>query len=133
MRSILNNDSLWFACLKEMNSVHFHKIVNTEETVQFFNKKTRYNWGLFFKQYLYKKSIPELGIRQSILNNGNISYSIRLESDIKDLNIPINIKLANGEVICIVVSDKPIVIELDSRFDLYAFIEANYLLRIERE
>jgi hypothetical protein len=41
--------------------------------------------------------------------------------------------LANDEVIGIVVSDKPIVIELDNRFDLYAFIEANYLLRIERE
>ena len=133
MRSILNNDSLWFACLKEMNSIYFHKIVNTEETVQFFNKKTRYNWDLFFKQYLYKKSIPELEIRQSLLNNGNISYSIRLESDLKDLKLPLNIKLTNGEVIGIVVSDKPIVIELDNRFDLYAFIEANYLLRIERE
>jgi hypothetical protein len=56
-----------------------------------------------------------------------------LESDLKDLKLPLNIKLTNGEVIGIVVSDKPIVIELDSRFDLYAFIEANYLLRIERE
>ena len=72
-------------------------------------------------------------IKQSILNNGNISYSIRLESDLKDLKLPLNIKLTNGEVIGIVVSDKPIVIELDNRFDLYAFIAANYLLRIERE
>jgi hypothetical protein len=74
-----------------------------------------------------------LEIKQSILNNGNISYSIRLESDLKDLKLPLNIKLTNGEVIGIVVSDKPIVIELDNRFDLYAFIAANYLLRIERE
>ena len=133
MRSILNNASICFACLTEMNAVYFHKIVCTEQIIQFFNKYTRYNWDLFFKQYLYKSSIPELEIKQSILNNGKISYSICLESDIKDLNIPINIKLANGEVIGIVVSDKPIVIELDNRFDLYAFIEANYLLRIERE
>jgi aminopeptidase N len=133
MRNILNNDSLWFATLKEMNSVFFHKIVCTEEIIQFFNNNTSYNWDLFFKQYLYKSSIPELEIKQTILKNGKIIYSIRLESDLKDLNIPLNIKLANGEVIGIVVSDKPIVIELDNRFDLYAFIEANYLLRIERE
>ena len=107
MRSILSNDSLWFAALKEMNSVYFHKIVSTEEIIQFFNAKTGYSWNLFFKQYLYKSSIPELDIRQTVLKNGNISYSIRLESDLKDLNIPLNIKLTNGDVICIVVSNKP--------------------------
>ena len=133
MRNILNNDSLWFACLKEMNSLYFHKIVNTEEIIQFFNKNTRYNWNLFFKQYLYKSSIPELEIKQTVLKNGKIIYSMRLESDVKDLNIPLNIKLTNGETIAVVASDKSVVLELDSRFDLYAFIEANYLLRIERE
>ena len=58
---------------------------------------------------------------------------MRLESDVKDLNIPLNIKLTNGETIAVVASDKSVVLELDTRFDLYAFIEANYLLRIERE
>ena len=133
MRNILNNDSLWFACLKEMNTVYFHKIVSTEEIVQYFNSKTSYNWDLFFNQYLYKSSIPELEIKQTVLKNGKIIYSMRLESDVKDLNIPLNIKLTNGETIAVVASDKSVVLELDSRFDLYAFIEANYLLRIERE
>lgn len=133
MRSILNNDSLWFACLKEMNAVYFHKIVGTEQIIQFFNKNTRYNWDLFFKQYLYRSSIPVLEIKQSVLNNGKISYSLCLKSDDKDLNIPLNIKLASGEVVGIVVANKPMVLELDNRFDLYAFIEANYLLRIDRK
>ena len=133
MRNILNNDSLWFACLKEMNTVYFHKIVSTEEIVQYFNSKTSYSWDLFFNQYLYKSSIPELEIKQTVLKNGKISYSMRLESDVKDLNIPLNIKLTNGETIAVVASDKSVVLELDTRFDLYAFIEANYLLRIERE
>ncbi len=133
MRSVLNNDSLWFACLKEMNIKYFHKIVGTEEIIQYFNSKTAYNWDLFFKQYLYNKNVPELEIKQLLLDNGNIRYTLTLEADVKDLKLPLNIKLANGQTITVVVSDKSIVIELDNRFDLYAFIEANYLLRIERE
>ncbi len=133
MRSVLNNDSLWFACLKEMNLKYFHKIVGTEEIIQYFNSKTAYNWNLFFKQYLYGKNIPELEIKQLLLDNGNIRYTLTLESDVKDLKLPLNIKLPNGQTITVVVSDKSVVLELDKRFDLYAFIEANYLLRIERE
>lgn len=133
MRSVLNNDSLWFACLKEMNLKYFHKIVGTEEIIQYFNSKTAYNWNLFFKQYLYGKNIPELEIKQLLLDNGNIRYTLTLESDVKDLKLPLNIKLPNGQTITVVLSDKSVVIELDNRFDLYAFIEANYLLRIERE
>lgn len=133
MRSVLNNDSLWFACLKEMNLKYFHKIVGTEEIIQYFNSKTAYNWNLFFKQYLYGKNIPELEIKQLLLDNGNIRYTLTLESDVKDLKLPLNIKLPNGQTITVVVSDKSVVLELDNRFDLYAFIEANYLLRIERE
>lgn len=133
MRSVLNNDSLWFACLKEMNLKYFHKIVGTEEIIQYFNSKTAYNWNLFFKQYLYGKNIPELEIKQLLLDNGNIRYTLTLESDVKDLKLPLNIKLPNGQTITVVLSDKSVVIELDKRFDLYAFIEANYLLRIERE
>ena len=133
MRSILNNDSLWFAGLKQMNQKYFHRIVNTEEIIQFFNSTTGYNWDLFFDQYLYKSSLPELEIKQLLLDNGNIRYTLTLEADVKDLSIPLNIKLSNGQTITVVVSDKSVALELDNRFDLYAFIEANYLLRIERE
>jgi aminopeptidase N len=133
MRSVLNNDSLWFACLKEMNAIYFHKIVCTEQIIQFFNKYTRYNWDLFFKQYLYSKNIPELEVKQLLLDNGNIRYTLTLEADVKDLNIPLNIKLPNGQTIAVVLSDKSVVLELDNRFDIYAFIETNYLLRIEHE
>ena len=133
MRSALNNDSLWFVCLKQMNQKYFHRIVNTEELIQFFNSTTGYNWDLFFDQYLYKSSLPELEIKQLLLDNGNIRYTLTLEADVKDLSIPLNIKLSNGQTITVVVSDKSVALELDNRFDLYAFIEANYLLRIERE
>jgi aminopeptidase N len=133
MRSILNNDSLWFAGLKQMNQKYFHRIVNTEEIIQFFNSTTGYNWDLFFDQYLYKSSLPELEIKQLLLDNGNIRYTLTLEADVKDLKLPLNIKLPNGQIITVVLSDKSVVLELDNRFDLYAFIEANYLLRIERE
>ena len=133
MRSVLNNDSLWFACLKQMNQKYFHKIVGTEEIIQYFNSKTAYNWNLFFKQYLYSKNIPELEVKQLLLDNGNIRYTLTLEADVKDLNIPLNIKLPNGQTIAVVLSDKSVVLELDNRFDIYAFIEANYLLRIEHE
>jgi aminopeptidase N len=133
MRSVLNNDSLWFSGLKQMNQKYFHRIVNTEEIIEFFNSKTGYNWDLFFNQYLYKSSLPELEIKQLLLDNGNIRYTLTLEADVKDLKLPLNIKLPNGQTITVVVSDKSVVLELDNRFDLYAFIEANYLLRIERE
>jgi hypothetical protein len=116
-----------------MNQKYFHKIVGTEEIIQYFNSKTAYNWNLFFKQYLYSKNIPELEVKQLLLDNGNIRYTLTLEADVKDLNIPLNIKLPNGQTIAVVLSDKSVVLELDNRFDIYAFIEANYLLRIEHE
>jgi aminopeptidase N len=133
MRSMLNNDSLWFATLKQMNQKYFHHIVKTEDIIQFFNSNTGFNWDLFFNQYMYKSSLPELEIKQLLLDNGNIRYTLKLESDVKDLNIPLNIKLPNDQTITVVLSQKSVVIELDNRFDIYAYIEANYLLRIERE
>ena len=84
-------------------------------------------------QYMYKSSLPELEIKQLLLDNGNIRYTLKLESDVKDLNIPLNIKLPNDQTITVVLSQKSVVIVLDNRFDIYAYIEANYLLRIERE
>lgn len=127
MRNILNNDSLWFACLKEMNAKYFHQIVCTEDIIRFFNSKTPYQWDLFFKQYLYQKSIPVLEVVSKSLDNGKIQYNLCFKSDVKGLQIPIFI-----QGLSVVLTQKTEAnIVLPQNFNFIQYLQSHYLIDIK--
>jgi aminopeptidase N len=59
-RTILNNDSLWFSILKEMQTDFALKTVSTTDIIQYINTKTGRDYSWFFNQYLFHAKPPIL-------------------------------------------------------------------------
>lgn len=60
LRNTLNNDSLFFAIVKEFYNRYKYKIVVSEDFIKIVNEKTGKDFSAFFKQYLYSRTCPEL-------------------------------------------------------------------------
>lgn len=61
LRTITDNDSLWFGMIKEMASKQFyHKNVSYDDVVQFFSNRMHKNMKPIFDQYLKYPEIPTL-------------------------------------------------------------------------
>lgn len=60
IRKVVNNDSLWFTCLKSFQSTFKHKTVSREDIVIFFNQNLYLDLTSIFSQYLDFTSLPTI-------------------------------------------------------------------------
>jgi hypothetical protein len=60
LRSLIDNDSLWFDLLHGIQTHFSFQTVTTHDIVSYINDKTRTDYTYFFEQYLTKASIPTL-------------------------------------------------------------------------
>jgi aminopeptidase N len=60
LRSVVDNDVLWFATIKDFYQTHKHSHINTEQVINFFNQETGKNLSPIFNFYLTNKEIPVL-------------------------------------------------------------------------
>ncbi len=96
MRSMLDNDSVWFNTLFDL-SLHFkYKIVSSREVEKFISKRSRYNFSHFFGQYLYHAKLPvfEYYIRQV---NGLNELHYRLVADERRLQMTVKVTLSKNK------------------------------------
>lgn len=131
MRSMLNNDSIWFSALRGINDTFKHSIVDYIDIIGYYNRNTNRNWDIFFKQYLTQAKIPVLKIKRTDLKNGQSSYTLTLKNCVDGLVIPLNIKLDNSVVTLDLEKGKTVKFICTNTFDLYAFIKMYYLLKVE--
>lgn len=96
MRNILDNDTLWFNTLKELNKVFYHKIVTSKQIEDFIIKRTAYDFRPFFNQYLYHQNIPIIEY-YIIEKNGLNELHYRLKADVSALQIPVKVTLTKGQ------------------------------------
>lgn len=92
LRSIINNDALWFDILKTFYQKQAYKTTYTEDFIRHVNTKTKRNYTPFFKQYLETTKIPNLvyNIRQC----GRkliLSYKWKENTALTSLNMPVMI------------------------------------------
>ena len=59
IRSIVNNDSLWFLTLKSITNNFKHQTVDGSEVLDYISFKTEKIYTYIFKQYLYNAKLPE--------------------------------------------------------------------------
>lgn len=131
MRSVLNNDTLWFAALRDLNAACFHRVVGTEEVCRFLSARTRYNWDLFFNQYIYTADLPELHIQKVQSAADLVTYRLWLKRIVHGLELPLNLNLRNGSLLQTTLSENPVQISLPAYEELKTLIEAKYLLKIK--
>jgi len=92
-RNVLQNDSLWFSILKGMQQEFALKTVNTQNIIQYINKKTNKDYTWFFEQYLYHAKPPVLEFyTEKIKKNIRIYYKWENVRPDFTMAIPINTK-----------------------------------------
>lgn len=89
LRSITNNDALWWRTIKNMADTTF-KMRNTDyaEVVAFFNQKIGRDLSAVFAQYVQHAAIPELQYKLEKKSEGNFLLSYRWQTDVKDFRMP---------------------------------------------
>lgn len=92
IRSIYNDDELWWKTLKDYTLTHKHQTIDTETTEDFFDKATTVDLKPIFDQYLRHTRIPELQFKKE-----RNTFSYRWEADVADFNMPVDIYLEGKE------------------------------------
>jgi len=94
LRSVIDNDSLWFYCLKKFATEKAHTIVNRDEVVRFFSKETHIDLLPFFTQYLDLAKLPLL--QYSIVKENKTRYlKIQWQTPIAEYPRPVELSI-NG-------------------------------------
>ena len=90
LRSVIDNDSLWFSILRGIQKKYYHKTVDGIDIFNYINKKTVKVYNYFFKQNLRRFSVPDLFvIVTKKVPKTNLRY--RWKTDVPDFHMPIKV------------------------------------------
>ncbi|WP_161627768.1 M1 family metallopeptidase [Eisenibacter elegans] len=92
LRHVVDNDALWWATVKNIQSHFRHQVINTQQLIDFMSKQLGADYQYFFDQYLYQAKLPELEI-QALEGKG---YRYRWANCVPDFRMPIKAKI-NGK------------------------------------
>jgi len=93
LRSIYNNDELWWKTLKDYTETYKHMIIDTETTEAFFDKATPVDLKPIFDQYLRNAALPVLEFKK-IRNR----YYYRWKADVENFEMPVDVFINEKEV-----------------------------------
>ncbi len=93
IRSIYDDDDLWWKTLKDYTETHRHKIIDTKTTEDFFDTVTPVNLEPIFDQYLRHPKLPELQIRKQ-----GSSFAYRWQADVENFEMPVDVCINDKEV-----------------------------------
>ncbi len=88
LRNVLANDTQWWKLIKDYYTTFKYQVVDNQQTVAFFNKKSGKNLTPLFNQYLHYKDIPTLELKAS----GN-TLLYRWKVDVKEFAMPVKVGL----------------------------------------
>lgn len=91
IRSIYDDDKLWWKTLKDYTETYKHQIIDTETTERFFDAASPVDLEPVFDQYLRHSRLPELQIRE-----GTDGISYRWKAGVEDFDMPVDV-FVNGE------------------------------------
>ena len=75
LRSVIDNDSLWFALIEGISYEFKHKNIDGIDVINYINLMIKRDFSTFFNQYLYNKNLPVLEYKiQSNSNNYSLIY-----------------------------------------------------------
>ncbi len=92
IRNIVNDSTKWFALLREMNRVFYHRVVNTEELIAWMDAQLEYPIAGLMRQYLYHKDPPLLELR--VQADGRMA--LRWVADEENFRMPLRFR-SGGE------------------------------------
>ena len=93
IRSIYDNDELWWKTLKDYTETYKHQIIDTETTENFFNESTGVDLEPIFDQYLRHTDLPKLQFRKK-----EGKTQARWIADVEDFKMPVDIFIDGKEI-----------------------------------
>ncbi|MCR6637662.1 MAG: M1 family metallopeptidase [Sporocytophaga sp.] len=112
LRAVIDNDSLWFSILKDIQDQFSQKQICSDELINFISQKGMINLQPFFNQYLLHTDIPVFKYKIE-KKKGKYYLIYKLDAFEKDLALPIKIKSKNGNSIKIIAEDTVKKIEIE--------------------
>jgi len=96
LRSVMNNDSLWFSIVKGLQEQFRYQTITAEDVFGFVNHKTGKDYNYFFNQYLKFTKIPQLDIRLTF--KGDSTFAMyRWNADVQDFRMPVRVTTAQNK------------------------------------
>ena len=92
LRSIYNDDILWWKTLKDYTETYKHQIINTKTVETFFDQAIDLDLQPIFDQYLRHSNLPELQLKKK---KDGIWY--RWETDVKNFKMPVDVFILEKE------------------------------------
>lgn len=93
LRTLLDDDKLWWETLKDFNKTFAYKTTSTQEVVAFLSLSFNKDLTAFFKQYLYHKNIPVLVFKT---NQSKKEIQYKWNVDVENFDMPIRLKIDNS-------------------------------------
>lgn len=85
IRSIFNNDELWWNTLRDYTSTYRHQTITSAQTEAFFNNAIETDLKPVFDQYLRNSAIPVLEVME-----GDDAVMYRWVTDVEDFSMPVD-------------------------------------------
>lgn len=104
LRSIINNDELWWQIIYELQVKYKHKNLSTNDVLNFMNEKSNLKLDKIFDQYLKHAAIPEL-IWNTKVENNQLVIEYKWNTDVSDFEMPIEL-IVNGKVERVLVKNE---------------------------
>lgn len=87
LRSVINDDDLFFDILKSFYRKHTISIVSTKDFIDYVNNRTGKDFTAFFEQYLWYPKVPTLEYRIDDLEKG-VRFHYRWKADVEAFAMP---------------------------------------------
>jgi aminopeptidase N len=131
LRSVINNDELWWSIIYDLQVTYKHKNLNTEDVLNFMNNKAGQNLNKLFDQYLKYPAIPELDWKSRI-ENGNLIIEYNWLTDVKDFEMPIEITVHGKTERLLVKNEKQTLIYTKSTIEDVLPDKTNFYYKIKK-
>ncbi len=97
LRSVVNNDSLWFAILRGIQKTFAYQTVTAEQIFGYINQRTGQDFTYFFDQYFRRTSVPELQIRLTQLGE-QLKVRYRWVAETVNFRMPVKVTTARDKL-----------------------------------
>ncbi|MDP3927508.1 MAG: M1 family metallopeptidase [Bacteroidota bacterium] len=131
LRNILDNDTLWFNTLRDLNAKFFHQTVTSKQVEDFISVRTKTDLKPFFDQYLRKKELPQIEYFL-VKKNGLNELHYRLNASVKNLKLPVKVTLSRDKYDYLVFEKRWKVIDLPyADIELFKVDEGSSLVKVK--
>jgi len=93
IRHVINSDTKWWKILLDYSNHFKHKIIETNDVIDFFVLESDIDLRPIFKQYLYGRNLPVLEIK-----NTKKGFYYSWKTEVKDFEMPIEIRLNEKQI-----------------------------------